>query len=171
MRNLLFILSLLFLTGCYTQLKITYPVKQPRYQVTHLLATNSNGDTTQVHISNFKTIYYNNPTYYSEWKFYWNNRWISPYSYYRYYYRPYQPIYVYYPYPSWNIQSGNQKPQPKVETPFRPRSSGVTRSSGSTTSTRTESESSGRIRSSQSSDSKSQSRSSGSGSTQRRRNN
>ena len=127
MRNLLFILSLYFLTGCYTHVAVKYPVKKPTYQVTHLLAVDSKGDTTQVNVNNFRPTFYNNPTYYSDWRFYWDNRWVTPYSYYRFYYRPYQPIYVYYPYPSWNTQSGNQRPQPKVDKPSQPRSTGTTR--------------------------------------------
>lgn len=169
MRCLLFILSLFFLTGCYTHVAVKYPVKQPRYEVTHLLATNSNGDTTQVHINDFRPIYYNNPTYYSEWRFYWDNRWISPYSYYRFYYRPYQPIYVYYPYPSWNIQSGNQYPKPRVSKPSQPRSSGTTRVNPSTPKPNTDSNR--RVRTPQPSQPKSEGRSNGKSSTPRKKNN
>lgn len=124
---LFFLLSSLFLSGCYTSVHIQPPIKQQRTQITHLLAIDSKGDTVRVQPHDFRLLYNNNPTYYSEWRFYWRNNWITPYSYYRYYYRPYQPIYVYYPYPSWDINTGNKRPEPKVNKPSQPRSSGVTR--------------------------------------------
>lgn len=164
MKPLLFILSLLFLTGCYTQVQYVKPDK-----VTHVLATNNTGDTVKVDIHSFKTIYYDNPTYYNEWRFYWRDNWVTPYSYYRYYYRPYQPIWIYYPYPSWDIYTGNKRPEPKVNKPSQPRSTGTTRTNSSTP--RTSNPEVQRSRTPQTSQPKSTGRSNGSSTNQRKRNN
>jgi len=139
MKSILLTLSLFLLTGCYSQIVYKYPVKKPTYQIsqpqqiTSVLAVTGDGDTTQVDVSRFLLLYDRRPTYYSQWRFYWDERWMTPYSYYRFYHRPYQQIWVHYPYPSWDINTGNKRPE--VKKPSKPRSTGTTKQ----TRTRTES--------------------------------
>lgn len=141
MKNILFALSLFLLTGCYSQIVYKYPVKKPTYQIpqpreiTHLLAVTGKGDTTQVDVDRFLLMYDKKPYYYSQWRFYWDNRWITPYSYYRFYHIPYQQIWVNYPYPSWEIHTGNKRPA--VQVPSKPRSTGTTKQTRTRTKTET----------------------------------
>ena len=113
MKKLLLLIPFL-LTGCFT----TYDwsshtrVNQPQT----VLAVTSLGDTVQVPINQFGVNYNSQPTYYTDWRFYWRGEWHPPYTYYRYYYVP-TPYRYYTPYKT------NYNP-PKIDS--KPRSSGTT---------------------------------------------
>ena len=125
MKHILYILSLLLLTSCYTHIQTTNPDR-----VTHLLAINAAGDTTQVDINTFSVNYPARPVYYNDWLFYWNNQWISPYTYYHRHYIPYTYRRKWYsPYPTYNpkpttYNQPTRRVEPQRES--KPRGNGTT---------------------------------------------
>jgi hypothetical protein len=91
MKNYWLLLLLFLTSGCYTQVK---HVSYSPNKVTHVVALDSKGDTVNIDINQFYILYNNQPNYYYNWRFYHNHRWISPYSYYRYYYPRYSPVVI-----------------------------------------------------------------------------
>lgn len=75
----LFLITLI--SSCYTKVVI---VPTNPSSVTHILAVDSKGDTVKVSRSQFLLKYEVRPTYYEDWRFYYNDRWVPPYSYYTY---------------------------------------------------------------------------------------
>lgn len=120
----LIILLSVISSGCYSQLKVVHvnpptPVHRPPVKV-----ITSTGVSTTVNVDTFLILYNSNPSAYSEWKFFWRDRWVSPYYYYRYYHTPYRPIWVHHPYVVKKVET-----PPTVIIKSRkstPRSSGVT---------------------------------------------
>ena len=109
MRYLL--LCIFFLTGCYTTVNYQRP-----NTVTSVLAVTAQGDTVQVPTYQFYTNYQERPSYYTDWRFYWNDMWYNPHNYYTFYNR-YPYVWTYTPYKT------NYNP-PKIDS--KPRSSGTT---------------------------------------------
>jgi len=130
MKKIILIIFFNFvLTGCYSQLVVKEV--EPVRTTSVVRATTPTGSVIDINTENFLVLYNRNPSFYSEWRFFWRDTWIPPYHYYRYYYRPYQPIWIYYPYPQQTVIS--LPPTKQVVTPSKPRSSGVSKNIPSNT--------------------------------------
>ena len=84
-KYLLIILLLPFLFSCAVHDRTVQP------RITHVLAINSHG--TQVTVPIETIILRNDPYFYTNWQFFWGNRWYWGYNWYNHVYDPYwRPI-------------------------------------------------------------------------------
>lgn len=113
----------LILTSCYST--VNWP---SRYVEEDLTAVTATGDTLSISVHNSYNWYSKNSYYYDGWRFYYNQRWVTPDWYFTNYYiptyvtRPYP--YYYYPQPGIPLKTYPKKSYERRES--KPRSTGKT---------------------------------------------
>lgn len=125
MKNLSIILLLpimLLLTGCYTSIKVPISTYKPAYIPTYKVPIISPiGDTLYMDLDYFMTQYRSYPERYYDFRIYYQDQWMSPWVYKRYYYSPAPSVVIY------NTPAPSRPSSPAIKKESRPRSTGTTK--------------------------------------------
>lgn len=119
-KTFIFILLSLVLSSCFTMVKtpVYHSKTWTRATTDTIVVVNPQGQHVTLLLSDFGRTYVLTPTYYRGWKVLWSGRYISPSTYYQYYY-PQRTFIKPYPTPK-------SSPSASVDRPSQIRSSGTT---------------------------------------------